>query len=140
MRSIALDVHRDFCEVAVKEGGEVRSRGRIKTSPPELELFARSLAPSDQVALEATGAAEGIAAILEPHVARVVIANTRKLRAIAESKGRPTESTPARSASCSPPASGQTRRQADTDVALPTCATGCRYATLRLRRVVGLAR
>ena len=39
MRSIALDVHRDFCEVAIN-----------------------------------------------PHVARVVIANTRKLRAIVESK------------------------------------------------------
>jgi transposase len=86
MRSIALDVHRDFCEVAIKEGGEVRSRGRIKTRPEELELFARSLAPDDQVALEATGAAERIAAILEPHVARVLVANTRRVRAIAESK------------------------------------------------------
>jgi transposase len=88
MRSIALDVHRDFCEVAIKEGGEVRSRGRIKTSPKELELFAKSLARDDQVALEATGAAERIAAILEPHVARVLIANTRKVRAIAESKAK----------------------------------------------------
>src|SRR5215207_10673610 len=32
MRSIALDVHRDFCEVAIKEGGEVRSARRLKTS------------------------------------------------------------------------------------------------------------
>src|SRR5215216_2349539 len=86
MRSIALDVHRDFCEVAIKDGGEVRSAGRIKTSPRELELFAHSLAADDQVALEATGQAERIAAILEPHVARVLIANTRKVRAIAESK------------------------------------------------------
>lgn len=86
MRSVALDVHRDFCEVAIKEGGEVRSRGRIKTSPRELELFARSLAPDDQVALEATGAAERIAAILAPHVARVLVANPRRVRAIAEAK------------------------------------------------------
>ena len=86
MRSIALDIHRDFCEVAIKEGGEVRLRGRIKTSTEELELFARSLAPDDQVALEATGPADRIARILEPHVARVVVANTRKVRAIAESK------------------------------------------------------
>ena len=27
MRSIALDVHRDFCEVAIKDGGELRSAG-----------------------------------------------------------------------------------------------------------------
>src|ERR687898_123014 len=27
MRSIAPDIHRDFCEVAIKDGGEVRSAG-----------------------------------------------------------------------------------------------------------------
>jgi len=88
MRSIALDVHRDFCEVAIKDkdGGEVRSAGRIKTSAEELELFAESLAPDDQVALEATGPALEIKRLIEPHVGRVVIANTRKLRAIAEAK------------------------------------------------------
>ena len=86
MRSIALDVHRDCCEVAIKEGGEVRSARRLKTSVKELELFAQSLGPDDQVALEATGPANAIARILEPHVARVVIANTRRVRAIAEAK------------------------------------------------------
>jgi len=86
MRSIALDVHRDFCEVAIKDESGLRLAGRIKTSLEELELFAQSLAPDDQVALEATGPAGAIARILEPHVGRVVIANTRKLRAIAESK------------------------------------------------------
>ena len=86
MRSIALDVHRDFCEVAIKDGGELRSAGRIKTSAAELELFAQSLAPDDQVALEASGPALQIARVLEPHVGRVVIANTRKVRAIAEAK------------------------------------------------------
>jgi transposase len=86
MRSIALDVHRDFCEVAIKDGGGLRSAGRIKTSVAELELFARSLAPDDQVALEATGPANAITRILEPHAARVVVANTRRLRAIAEAK------------------------------------------------------
>jgi transposase len=86
MRSIALDVHRDFCEVAIKDESGLRLAGRIKSSPAELELFAQSLAPDDQVALEATGPAQAIARILEPHVARVVIANTRKLSAIAESK------------------------------------------------------
>src|SRR5437870_9669663 len=86
MRSIALDIHRAFCEVAIKEGSELRSGGRIKTSVAELELFAQSLAPDDQVALEASGPALAIARILEPHVGRVVVANTRKLRAIAEAK------------------------------------------------------
>ena len=44
-RSIGLDVHRDFCQVAVVDGGRARSAGRIATSPEQLELFAQSLAP-----------------------------------------------------------------------------------------------
>jgi transposase len=86
MRCIALDVHRDFCEVAIKDESGLRLVGRVKTSLEELELFAQSLAPDDQVALEASGPAGAIARVIEPHVARVVIANTRKVRAIAESK------------------------------------------------------
>ena len=72
-RAIGLDVHRDFCEVAIVEGGAVRSAGRIETTPEALELFAQSLAPTDRVALEVTGSAWEIARILEPHVARVVV-------------------------------------------------------------------
>jgi transposase len=86
MRSIALDVHRDFCEVAIKDESGLRLAGRVKATPKDLELFAQSLAPDDQVALEASEPAGAIARILEPHVGRVLIANTRKLRAIAESK------------------------------------------------------
>jgi transposase len=86
MRSIGMDVHRDFCEVAIKDESGMRLAGKVKTSVQELELFAQSLAPDDQVALEATGPALSIARILEPHVGRVLIANTRRLRAIAESK------------------------------------------------------
>jgi hypothetical protein len=71
MRSIALDVHRGFCEVAIKDGAQVRSGGRIKTSVAELELFAQSLAPDDQVALEASGPALAISRIIEPHVGRL---------------------------------------------------------------------
>ena len=72
MRSIALDVHRDFCEVAIKDQSGLRLTGRVKTKPEELELFAKSLAPDDQVALEASEPALAIARILEPHVGRVV--------------------------------------------------------------------
>jgi transposase len=86
MRSIALDVHRDFCEVAIKDEYGLRLTGRVRTTPEELERFAQSLAPDDEVALEATGSALAIARILEPHVGRVTVANTRKLSAIAESK------------------------------------------------------
>src|SRR2546430_426136 len=33
MRFIALDVHRDFCKVAIAEGGQVRRAGRVEPSP-----------------------------------------------------------------------------------------------------------
>jgi hypothetical protein len=56
-RAIGLDVHRDFCEVAICEAGRVRSAGRIETSPAALELFAGSLGREDRVALEVTGGA-----------------------------------------------------------------------------------
>jgi transposase len=80
MRFIALDVHRDFCEVAISEGGEVRLAGRVKTGRGELELFAASLGVEDQVVLEATGNALEIARIIEPHVARVVLANPEAVK------------------------------------------------------------
>jgi transposase len=72
-RSVGLDVHRDFCEVAIAEGGSVRSAGRVETSPERLELFARSLGADDRVALEVSGGAWEIARILEPRVERVVV-------------------------------------------------------------------
>ncbi|HEY3191975.1 MAG TPA: transposase [Solirubrobacterales bacterium] len=73
MRDIGLDVHRDFCEVAISEAGEVRSAGRIETTPEALELFAGSLGRDDRVALEVTGNAWEIARIIEPHVERVIV-------------------------------------------------------------------
>ena len=72
-RAIGLDVHRDFCEVAIVEAARVRSAGRVATTPERLELFAQSLARTDRVALEVTGSAWEMARILEPHVARVVV-------------------------------------------------------------------
>jgi transposase len=68
-----LDVHLEFCEVAIAEDGEVRSAGRIETKPEEIELFAQSLGAEDLVALEVTGNAWEIARLIEPHVARVLV-------------------------------------------------------------------
>lgn len=86
MRFIGLDVHQDFCEVAISDGGRARSAGRVKTTRAQLELFAQSLGPEDHVVLEATGNALAIAKILESQVGEVVIANPRRLRAIYEAK------------------------------------------------------
>src|SRR3954462_10424465 len=73
VRAIGLDVHRDFCEVAIAEAGEVRSAGRIAARPDALELFAQSLTTDDQVGVEVTGNAWEIARIIEPHVKRVIV-------------------------------------------------------------------
>ena len=73
MRAIGLDVHRDFCEVAIAEAGAVRSAGRVAARPEVLEVFAQSLSADDQVVLEVTGNAWEIARIIEPHVKRVIV-------------------------------------------------------------------
>jgi transposase len=88
MRWFGLDVHRDFCEVAVVDEKGVRSVGRIATRMPTLELFAQSLGSEDVVALEATTGADQIVSVLERHAIRVVVANTRKLRSISEAKAK----------------------------------------------------
>ncbi len=81
-RAIGLDVHRDFCEVAIAEDGRVTRGGRFEAKPEAVELFAQSLGADDEVVLEATGGSVEIARILQPHVARVVVANAADVRAI----------------------------------------------------------
>ena len=85
-RCIGMDVHRDFCEVAVWEAGEVSQAPRVSARPEQLQDFAEQLRPTDRVALEATGNALAIARIVAPHAAAVEIVNTRRLKAISESK------------------------------------------------------
>jgi transposase len=72
-RAIGLDVHREFCEVAICEDGETRSAGRVAATPEGVRSLAASLVPSDRVALEVTGSCWEVARILEPHVNRVVV-------------------------------------------------------------------
>jgi transposase len=73
VRDIGLDVHRDFCEVAIAGAGKLRSAERIGTTPEALELFAQSLGRDDRVALEVTGNAWEVARIIEPYVAQVIV-------------------------------------------------------------------
>jgi transposase len=88
VRGFGLDVHRDFCEVAIAENGEVRSAGRIETRVQALELFAGSLVVGDVVALEATSGTDRIVSVLQEHGIEVVVANTRKLKSITEAKAK----------------------------------------------------
>jgi transposase len=94
MRFVGLDVHRDFCEVAIVEQGKVRSAGRVATTPQALELLGQSLGPEAHVALEATGNALAIARLLRPHVARVVLTEPA---AVHDRAGKKTDRLDARS-------------------------------------------
>ena len=60
--------------------------GKVGTTPDELRVFADSLRSADEVALEATGNTYAIATLLAERVARVVVSNPAKTRAIAEAK------------------------------------------------------
>lgn len=86
VRYIGMDVHREFAQLAVLEDGLVRDEGRIGVTPEELRRWAAGLQPDDEVALEATGNSDAIANLLMPLVARVVVSNPNKTRAIAEAK------------------------------------------------------
>jgi len=72
-RAIGLDVHRDFCVVAICEDGRVRSAGRVPSTPEGIRTLAESLLPTDRVALEVTGGCWEVARLLEPHVNQVVV-------------------------------------------------------------------
>jgi transposase len=86
MPSVALDVHRDFCEVAIKDESGLRPCWAGEELAQGARAVRWELGAGRSGGARATGPELAIARILEPHVGRVVIANTRKLRAIAESK------------------------------------------------------
>jgi transposase len=88
MRGFGLDVHRDFCEVAMAVDGVVRSAGRIAARVDALDVFAQSLAPDDVLALEATSGSDRIVSIMQRHGVRVVVANSRRLRSITAAKAK----------------------------------------------------
>jgi transposase len=79
-------VHHEFAQVAVWEDGLVRQAGRAGPSDESLRIFADSLGPEDEVALEATCNAQTIFRLLEPPVARAVVSSPHKTHAIAEAK------------------------------------------------------
>jgi len=84
MRTVVLDVHKRFAEVAVHEQGEVRRLGRIETK--ELRAFAESLRPDDHVVLESTSMTWAIAELLSQHAGRVTVSNPMRTKAIASAK------------------------------------------------------
>jgi len=69
-RCIGLDVHREFAQVAVWEDGLVRHAGQIALTDETLRIFADSLGPEDEVAVEAICNTHAIVRLIEPRVGR----------------------------------------------------------------------
>jgi transposase len=86
MRSIGMDVHRSFAQVAIFADGTVVESLRIDLEHDAVVAFGQSLEPDDEVVLEATGNTAAIVRLLTPFVARVVIANPLQVKAIAHAR------------------------------------------------------
>jgi transposase len=84
MRSIGLDVHKHFAEIAVLETGhEIQRPDRIQTTPDALRAFARTLRSTDRVVLESSVNTWPIADLLTAHAGQVIVSNPMRTRAIA---------------------------------------------------------
>jgi transposase len=86
MRIVGLDIHRVFAEAVMLDDGKVTRLGRVGMTRDHLAEFARKLRPGDHVVIEATGNTTAVAEVIGPHVGRVVIANPRQVRLIAEAR------------------------------------------------------
>jgi transposase len=86
MRIIGLDIHRAFAEAVAWDDGEFKRLGRVDMRRHLLEAFAKKLTKEDVVVIEATGNAASVAAVITPHVKKVVIANPKQVRIIAHAK------------------------------------------------------
>lgn len=86
MRTIGMDVHRDFAEVAEKRDGKRRRIGRVATTNDALMAFARTLGPDDHVVLESTSFAWPVAELLGRYAGKVTVSNPMKTKAIASAK------------------------------------------------------
>jgi transposase len=86
MRIIGLDIHRAFAEAVAWDDGKLRRLGRVDMRRELLTAFAEQLSQDDVVVVEATGNAAAVAAVITPHVKKVVIANPKQVRVIAHAK------------------------------------------------------
>ena len=72
-RAVGLDLHRDFCVIAICEEGLTYSAVRVPMTAEGLESLVASLEPTDRVVMEVSGGAWEVARRLEGHVNRVVV-------------------------------------------------------------------
>jgi len=86
MRVVGLDIHRVFAEAVMLDGAKIVRLGRVGMTRAHLNAFAQTLTHDDHIVIEATGNAAAVAEAIAPHVGRVVIANPRQVRLIAEAR------------------------------------------------------
>lgn len=72
-RAIGLDLHREFCEIAICESGQTYGGGRVKMTAEGIETLAGSLEPTDRVVMEVSSSAWEVARRLEGRCQRVVV-------------------------------------------------------------------
>lgn len=88
IRYVGLDVHkREITACLVDADGKQQKTLCFPLTRPRLQAFAaRTLRPTDHVALEATTNSWAVADVLRPHVARVIVSNPMATKAIAQAK------------------------------------------------------
>ena len=96
MRIIGLDIHRTVAEAVAWDDDKLKRLGRVDMRRHLLEAFAKKLTKEDVVVIEATGNASSVAAVLAPHVKKVLIENPQQVRIIAHAKIICGRSPPAR--------------------------------------------
>ena len=93
MRIIGLDIHRAFAEAVAWDDGKLKRLGRVDMRRHLLEAFAKKLTKEDVVVVEATGNAASVAAVITPHVKKVVIVNPKRFASSLMRRSRPLRST-----------------------------------------------
>jgi transposase len=88
IRYIGLDIHKRVVQVCfLDEAGQVSREHRFNLSRQTLLDFAcEQLTPQDRLAVEATTNTWAVVALLQPHVAEVVVSNPLATKAIASAK------------------------------------------------------
>ena len=69
MRSIGMDVHRSFAQVAIHEDGITAKSFRLELEHDAVVAFGKDLRADDEVVLEATGNTAAIVRLLTPFAA-----------------------------------------------------------------------
>lgn len=83
MRVVGMDIHRSFAQVAILDDGSIVSERRVELVRDRFLRFAASLRRDDEVVIEATGNSTAVERLLRPYVKRVIVANSRLVKAIA---------------------------------------------------------